>query len=50
MVLKPDPAAAKPAAEPFTVATLVATIRKALCALSDGRKGGNSATPWAMPR
>ncbi len=36
MILKPDPAAG-----PFTVSTLVATIRAALCALPDGRKGGN---------
>lgn len=42
MVLKPDPVAAKPAAEPITAATLVATVRQALCALPDGRKGGNN--------
>jgi hypothetical protein len=42
MVLKPDPAAAKPAAEPFTVAAQVVTLRQDLCALPDGRKGGTN--------
>jgi len=47
MVLKPAPVPAEsvsvePVAEPFTTATLIAMIRRALCSLPDTRKGGNN--------
>jgi hypothetical protein len=32
----------EPIAEPFTTATLIATIRRALCSVSGARKGGNN--------